>query len=84
MELSSQVPSYNSALRVFGIPELAKLICELIPRRDNASLLCVCHQLFRDVRPFAWERTDAVETLVRMIPETRVGAYIDEPFPSYI
>ncbi|CAE6437513.1 unnamed protein product [Rhizoctonia solani] len=75
---------YNSSLHVFGILELAKLICNLIPRSDNARLLCVCRQLSQDIRPFVWEHTDAVETLIGMIPETRVDTYIDEPFRPYL
>ncbi|CAE7176713.1 unnamed protein product [Rhizoctonia solani] len=74
----------NSSLRVFEIYELVVLICELLSRRDNASLLCVCHQLSRVVRPFVWERIDTVEPLVRMIPGTCVDVYGDEPFRPFI
>ncbi|CAE6471960.1 unnamed protein product [Rhizoctonia solani] len=76
--------SYNPSLRVFGIHELATLICKLLSRRDNARLLSVCHQLSYDIRSFVWEHINAVEPLVRMIPETRVEVYDNEPFSPYV
>ncbi|CEL60307.1 hypothetical protein RSOLAG1IB_09531 [Rhizoctonia solani AG-1 IB] len=74
----------NLALRVFGIPELAKIICDLAQKCDNAKLLRVCHQLFQDVRPYVWESTDAVVSLIEMIPTSRVDRSIDEPFCPYV
>ncbi|CAE7176745.1 unnamed protein product [Rhizoctonia solani] len=73
----------SPALRVFGIYEIATFICELLSRHDNARLLCVCHRLSQDIRPFVWNHVAAVEPLIQMIPETRVDVYMEEPFPPF-
>jgi hypothetical protein len=65
-------------LQVFGIPELACLICVHVQKRDNVSLLRVCRQLFCDIRPFVWEITDAIISLVSMIPGA--GIFTDDDF----
>ncbi|CAE6475130.1 unnamed protein product [Rhizoctonia solani] len=79
-----QGSAYNPLLRVFGIHELATLICKLLTMRDNARLLSVCHQLSQDIRSLVWEHVDAIEPLIRMITETRVEVFKNEPFPPYV
>ncbi|QRW18688.1 LRR receptor-like serine/threonine-protein kinase [Rhizoctonia solani] len=74
----------NLALRVFGIPELVGIICNLIQKRDNANPLRVCRQLFQGIRPYIWRSTDAVITLIEMIPTSRVEEPFDEPFCPYV
>ncbi|CAE7128309.1 unnamed protein product [Rhizoctonia solani] len=65
----------RTALRVFGIPELAHLICGTIPRYDNVSLMQTCRQLFHNILPFVWERVDQADTLVSLIPGGGVVTY---------
>ncbi|KAB5593267.1 hypothetical protein CTheo_3270 [Ceratobasidium theobromae] len=64
-----QTPLQNKspALRVFGIPELASMICTQIQKGDTLNLSRVCHQLFYNTIPFIWRSTDAIVTLITMI-----------------
>ncbi|KAJ1301131.1 hypothetical protein OPQ81_003543 [Rhizoctonia solani] len=57
-----------ASLKVFGIPELAILICAATQKRDNASLMRVCRQLFYCILPFVWEEVDEANALVSLIP----------------
>ncbi|CAE7131483.1 unnamed protein product, partial [Rhizoctonia solani] len=75
LSMSSQVHAERTALRVFGIPELAHLICGTIPRYDNVSLMQTCRQLFHNILPFVWERVDQADTLVSLIPGGGVVTY---------
>lgn len=70
-----------SSLRVFAIPELAHLICRPARKRDNVSLLRVCRQLFYNVCPFVWESTDAIVTIISMIPGGGIVLIGEDPLP---
>lgn len=71
-------------LRVFNIPELGSLICAHVHKRNNASLSRVCRQLFHNVIPFVWESTDAIITLISMIPGAGVVVYDGEALPPHV
>ncbi|CAE7223310.1 unnamed protein product [Rhizoctonia solani] len=64
----SQKPTGRAVLRVFAIPELAHLICSTVRKRNNASLMRTCRQLFHNVLPFVWEDVNQANPLVSLIP----------------
>ncbi|CAE6489271.1 unnamed protein product [Rhizoctonia solani] len=65
----------HPSLKVFGIPELAHLICSTIRKRDNVSLMGVCRQIFHSVIPFVWEEVDEANALMSMIPGGGIVTY---------
>ncbi|CAE6340448.1 unnamed protein product [Rhizoctonia solani] len=73
----------RAALKVFGIPELAHLICGTIGKGDNVNLLRVCRQLFHDILPFVWEDVDEANILVSMIPGGGIITY-DSDWSPYV
>ncbi|CAE7223315.1 unnamed protein product [Rhizoctonia solani] len=73
----------QAALRVFGIPELAHLICSTIQKADNVSLMRTCRQLFHDILPFVWEDVDQANSLVSLIPGGGIIIY-DSDFSPYV
>ncbi|CUA71937.1 hypothetical protein RSOLAG22IIIB_09950 [Rhizoctonia solani] len=66
--MSSPAPTEPAALKVFGIPELAHLICAITRKHDNANLMQACRKLFRSILPFVWEQVDGPNALMSMIP----------------
>ncbi|KAJ1301127.1 hypothetical protein OPQ81_003539 [Rhizoctonia solani] len=64
-----------ASLKVFGIPELAISICAATQKRDNASLMRVCRQLFYCILPFVWEEVDEANALVSLIPGGGIVTY---------
>ncbi|QRW25932.1 LRR receptor-like serine/threonine-protein kinase [Rhizoctonia solani] len=72
------------SLKVFGIPELAHLICSGLQRRDNAGLMRVCRRPFCYVLPFVWEEVDEANALVSMIPGGGIITYESELSPYVV
>ncbi|CAE6468161.1 unnamed protein product [Rhizoctonia solani] len=66
--MSSPAPTGPAALKVFRIPELARLICAVTRKHDNANLMQACRKLFRSILPFVWEQVDGPNALMSMIP----------------
>ncbi|KAL5639764.1 hypothetical protein ACGC1H_006369 [Rhizoctonia solani] len=67
--MASPAPTQRAALlKVFGLPELAHLIYDVVHRRDRANLMQVCRRLFHSILPFVWEEVDSPDVLVSMIP----------------
>ncbi|CAE6480267.1 unnamed protein product, partial [Rhizoctonia solani] len=66
--MASPVSTEPAWLKVFGIPELAHIICATFRRRDKASLMQVCRPIFYSLLPVVWEEVDAPDALVSMIP----------------
>ncbi|CAE7223306.1 unnamed protein product [Rhizoctonia solani] len=74
--MSSQIHAERAALKVFGIPELARLICGTIKQSENVSLMRTCRRLFHNILPLVWERVDKANQLVFLIPgSTRTITY---------
>lgn len=57
-----------SALRVFRLPELARLICDWVERHDQTTMLRVCRQLHFCVAPFLWKYICDLDLLMELIP----------------
>ncbi|CAE6531914.1 unnamed protein product [Rhizoctonia solani] len=75
--MASLARTERASLKVFGIPELAHLICATIQKRDNVSLMRVCRQLFYYILPFVWEEVDEANSLMSLIPGG--GIVINDP-----
>ncbi|KDN47572.1 hypothetical protein RSAG8_03362, partial [Rhizoctonia solani AG-8 WAC10335] len=82
--MASPAPTKRAALKVFGILELAYLICGTIRRRDNANLMQVCRELFYSILPLVWEEVDGPTSLVSMIPGGGIVHYESEPSPYVV
>ncbi|EUC61352.1 hypothetical protein RSOL_391880 [Rhizoctonia solani AG-3 Rhs1AP] len=76
--MASPAPTGRAALKVFGIPELAHLICDIIQKRDHANLMQVCRGLFYSILPFVWKEVDRPDMLVSMIPGGGIVSYESE------
>ncbi|CAE6425757.1 unnamed protein product [Rhizoctonia solani] len=72
------------ALKVFGIPELAHLICDITQKRDHANLMQVCRELFHSTLPFVWKEVDRPDILVSMIPGGGIVTYESEVAPYVV
>ncbi|KDN47577.1 hypothetical protein RSAG8_03367, partial [Rhizoctonia solani AG-8 WAC10335] len=77
-------PAPRAALKVFGIPELAYLICGAIQRRDNVNLMQACRELFYSILPLVWEEVDGPTSLVSMIPGGGVVSYESDLSPYVV
>ncbi|KAL5639777.1 hypothetical protein ACGC1H_006376 [Rhizoctonia solani] len=67
--MASPAPTQRADLwKVFGLPELAHLIYDVVHRRDRANLMQVCRRLFHSILPFVWEEVDSPDVLASMIP----------------
>lgn len=67
------------SLRVLGMPELMRFICDLVTKRDILALLRVCRQLYCNVAPLIWETIDDISVLIKLIPDVETlsdGTYI--------
>ena len=73
----------QAALKVFGIPELAHLICITVRKGDNVSLMRVCREFFYAILPFVWEELDEGYPLVSMIPGGDIVTY-DSDWSPYL
>ncbi|CAE6377839.1 unnamed protein product [Rhizoctonia solani] len=82
--MASPAPTEPVALKVFGIPELAHLICDITQKRDHANLMQVCRGLFYSILPFVWEEVDRPDILVSMIPGGRIVSYESEMSPYVV
>ncbi|CAE6477917.1 unnamed protein product [Rhizoctonia solani] len=69
----------TAALKVFGIPELAHLICGTNRKRDNVNIMLTCRLIFQNIMPLVWEEVDDVVSLVSMIPGGGIISYDSEP-----
>ncbi|CAE6437363.1 unnamed protein product [Rhizoctonia solani] len=74
----------QAALKVFGIPELAHLICVTVRKGDNVNLMRVCRELFYAILPFVWEELDEVYPLVSMIPGGDIVTYDSDWSPCMV
>ncbi|KAH7330588.1 hypothetical protein B0J17DRAFT_771804 [Rhizoctonia solani] len=72
-----------AALKVFGIPEPAQLICATTRRSDDVNLMRVCRQLFYSMLPFVWEEIDEANPLVSLIPGGGIVTY-DSDLSPYV
>ena len=81
--MASSAPTEQAALKLFGIPELAHLICGTIRKRDNVNLMKVCRGLFYSILPFVWEEVNGPNPLVSLIPGGGI-VYYESELPSYI
>ncbi|CAE6461845.1 unnamed protein product [Rhizoctonia solani] len=77
-------PTKRAALKVFGIPELAHIICGTLRKRDNARLTQVCRELFYSILSFVWEEIDRPDLLVSMIPGGGIVFYESELSPYVV
>ncbi|CAE6473207.1 unnamed protein product [Rhizoctonia solani] len=82
--MASPAPTERAALKVFGIPELAHLICALVQKRDYANLMQVCREPFYSTLPFVWEEVDRPDMLVSMIPGGGIVSYESEMAPYMV
>ncbi|KAH7337598.1 hypothetical protein B0J17DRAFT_718358 [Rhizoctonia solani] len=81
--MASLVPTEPASLKVFGIPELGYIICAGIRRRDKASLMQACRQIFYSLVPIVWEEVDDPNALVSMIPGGGIATYGSD-LPPYV
>ncbi|KAG8679565.1 hypothetical protein FRC08_016894 [Ceratobasidium sp. 394] len=58
----------SASVRVFGVPELANIICGFADRQDCARLMRVCHYLFLLGRAFVWNHVTGAIRLLRLMP----------------
>ncbi|CAE6371153.1 unnamed protein product [Rhizoctonia solani] len=84
LSMTTLAPTEKPSLKVFGIPELAYIICSVIQKRDNVSLMQVCRQFFHDVLPFVWEEVDEANALVSLIPGGGIFTYDSELSPYIV
>ncbi|CAE6439506.1 unnamed protein product [Rhizoctonia solani] len=84
MSAMPSVQIEQAVLKVFGIPELACLICTNIRKHDNVNLMRVCRRLFRDVLPSVWKEVDGIVPLISMIPGGGITNYESDPFPPFV
>ncbi|CAE6425740.1 unnamed protein product, partial [Rhizoctonia solani] len=77
-------PTKRAALKVFSIPELARIICGTVRKRDNAKMIQVCRELFYSILPFVWEEIDRPDLLVSMIPGGGIVSYESELSPYVV
>ncbi|CAE6340445.1 unnamed protein product [Rhizoctonia solani] len=75
---ASPTPTEQAALKAFGIPELAYLICAINQKRDNANLMQVCRKLFYSILPLVWEEVNRPDLLVSLIPGGGIFPYETE------